>query len=218
MTLLSPPEKNLQVSVVVPAHNEEELVGACLEALAAQESIAPDEYEVILVLDNCTDNTELRAREVSDVHPRLRLHFLEGTVEGAGHARRVGMDLACKRLLNVGRPSCLIASTDADTIVAPDWLSTQLAHAARGARAIGGRIELTEEKSLPENVALWRHNQGNNRHQDLLAEHGDTNTSVMEHWQFSGASMSLTAAVYMEIGGLEPLSALEDEYLERVLR
>jgi hypothetical protein len=38
-----------------------------------------------------------------------------------------------------------------------------------------------------------------------------------EHWQFSGASLALTASAYSEIGGLEPRAALEDEYLERAL-
>ena len=39
-----------------------------------------------------------------------------------------------------------------------------------------------------------------------------------EHWQFSGASMALTAAVYLMVGGLELNDVLEDEQLERVLR
>ena len=218
MTLPAPPEENLKVTVVVPARNEEELIGACLEALGQQESVAPDEYEVVLVLDDCTDSTELRAREISHAYPDLRLHLLDGPGKGAGHARRAGMEIACHRLLELGKPSGLIASTDADTVVAPDWLSTQLEHAVRGARAIGGRIELAEEESLPESVTRWRSERGTARHQDLLAENDEVSTNVIEHWQFSGASLSLTAEAYAEIGGLEPLTALEDEYLERVLR
>lgn len=218
MTLLSSPEETLKVSVVVPARNEEDLIQACLEALANQKNIASAEYEVILVLDNCTDATEPRAREFSDQHPDFRLRLLDGPGKGAGHARRAGMETACHRLLDLGKPSGLIASTDADTVVAPDWLSVQLERAARGARAIGGRIELNEEEDLPKGVSRWRSEQGTARHQNLLAENNEVSTNVMEHWQFSGASLSLTAAVYAEIGGLEPLTALEDEYLERVLR
>lgn len=214
----APPEENLKVSVVVPARNEETLIGACLRALAGQDGIAPEEYEVILVLDDCTDATELRAREVARTHPDLRLHLLDGPGKGAGHARRAGMEAACQRLLHLDKPTGLIASTDADTVVAPDWLSIQLECADRGARAIGGRIELAEEEGLPEHVARWRRDQGANRHRNLLAENAEVYNNVMEHWQFSGASLALTAAVYQEIGGLEPLTALEDEYLERVLR
>ncbi len=40
---------------------------------------------------------------------------------------------------------------------------------------------------------------------------------MVKHWQFSGASLALTAATCEEIGGLEPRAALEDEYLERAL-
>ena len=43
-------------------------------------------------------------------------------------------------------------------------------------------------------------------------------TADTEDWQFSGASMTLTAAVYTQVGGLDPLTALEDENLEKVLR
>lgn len=215
---LAPPGENLKVSVVVPARDEEALIRACLQALATQEHVAPEEYEVILVLDDCTDATEPRAREVSRDFPALQLHFLDGPGKGAGHARRAGMEAACQRLLELGKPSGIIASTDADTIVAPDWLSTQLAHAARGARAIGGRIELVSEEGLQEDVSTWRREQGISRHKTLLADSEGVGSNVMEHWQFSGASLALTAAVYEEIGGLEPLAALEDEYLERVLR
>ena len=53
---------SLRACVVVPARDEQELIGACIAALAAQEGIAHDEYEVVLVLDRCTDATEDRAR------------------------------------------------------------------------------------------------------------------------------------------------------------
>ncbi len=218
MILLPPPEENLKVSVVVPARDEEDLIRACLDALAAQVNIPPEEYEVLLVLDDCKDRTELRAQEAATSHPKLRLRFLGGPGKGAGHARRIGMDAACERLLMLGKPYGLISSTDADTVVAQDWLSTQLLHAKRGARAIGGRIELAEEENLPENLSRWRQDQGTSRYQNLLAEHNEISSNILEHWQFSGASLSLTAEVYREIGGLEPLAALEDEYLERVLR
>jgi glucosyl-3-phosphoglycerate synthase len=212
---LPPPHPALKVSVVVPARNEEALVGSCLEALAEQVGISPEEYEVLLVLDHCTDKTEARARETADAHPRLRLHLLDGPGKGSGHARRVGMELASARLLSLGQPDGLIASTDADTVVTSDWLAAQLRAVSRGALAIGGRIELVEG-SLPEGVFRWHTEQGWHRYEDLLSEPGQLGKT--EHWQFSGASLSLTAKIYQEIGGLEPRVALEDEQLEAVLR
>ena len=219
MRILAAPDPSLRACVIVPARNEEDLVGQCIEALAGQNSVSSAEYEVILILDGCTDETESRAREVARKAPGLRLHFLEGPGEGAGHARRVGMEVACSRLLDFGREAGLIASTDADTVVDPNWLAAQFECLDRGARAIGGRIELSGDAGLPNRVAGWRSERGSRRHMDLLSESSSNSESpgFLEHWQFSGASLSLTAGVYREIGGLEPHAALEDEHLERIL-
>jgi glucosyl-3-phosphoglycerate synthase len=215
---LPTPHPGIRISVVVPARNEEALIGSCLTALAEQKGISAEEYEVLLVLDRCTDATEARALEVAAQHPGLRLHLLEGPGRGAGHARRVGMEEAYARLLSLGRPDGVIASTDADTMVAPDWLFAQLAAASRGARAIGGHIELRDDGDLAEDVVGWRAEQGRLRQRELLAGLDSADGPLRaEHWQFSGASLALTASAYSEIGGLEPCAALEDEYLERAL-
>ena len=217
-TPLSPPHSALRITVIVPARDEETLIGSCLTALAEQEGISPEEYEVLLVLDRCTDATESQALEVAGEHPGFCLHLLEGPGRGAGHARRVGMEEAYARLLSSGRADGLIASTDADTVVAPDWLSVQLETASQGARAIGGHIELRDDTSLPQGVSGWRAEQGCLRQRELLAAPDSVDgPEQAEHWQFSGASLALTAAAYAEIGGLEPRAALEDEYLERAL-
>ena len=215
---LPAPHPAVRVSVVVPALNEEAFIGPCLAALAEQEGISAGAYEVLLVLDRCMDATEARALEVAAEHPGLHLYLLEGPGRGAGHARRVGMEEAYARFLSSGRPDGLIASTDADTVVAPDWLSAQLAAASRGARAIGGHIELRDDGDLAEDVVGWRAEQGRLRQRELLAGLDAADGPLRaEHWQFSGASLALTAAAYAEIGGLEPRAALEDEYLERAL-
>lgn len=213
---LPPPNPALRICVVIPAQNEEELIGSCLRALAEQRKVSYEEYEVLLVLDRCADGTEKRAREFTTSYPAMRLSFLDGPGKGSGHARRVGMEAACARLQAVGRPHALISSTDADTIVAPDWISAQLAAAERGARAIGGRIELANDGSVPEALFRWHASRGDYRHRRLLSsDRGHSGRT--EHWQFSGASMALTAAVYREIGGLEAREALEDEQLEDAL-
>jgi glycosyltransferase involved in cell wall biosynthesis len=48
-----------RVGVVVPAHDERDLLPACLAALAvAAARVAPVPVEVIVVADACTDDTE----------------------------------------------------------------------------------------------------------------------------------------------------------------
>jgi glycosyltransferase involved in cell wall biosynthesis len=208
---VSAPEPGLRASVVVPARDEAELIGACLDALSG---VAADAYEVVLVLDGCRDATGERAAEAAARHPGLRLQVL--TAAGAGHARKTGMDLACARLLAVGRPDGLVCSTDADTRVAGDWLDAMLRAAGGGAEAIGGRIELDAagRLALPPGVLEQRARLARARHDRVLA---GPDGALGEHWQFSGGSLAVTAATYGRVGGLEPRAALEDEALERSL-
>jgi glycosyltransferase involved in cell wall biosynthesis len=196
------PSTILRASVVVPARDEEDLIVACLRALAAQTGVGPEEYEVLLVLDRCTDATEARAAEVAAAHPGLRLYTLPGPGAGSGLARRVGMEAACRRLMQVRGANGLICSTDADTVVAPNWLAAQL--------------EAADADALPPGVLRWHAENGRLRHERVLSEPGRAGRA--EHWQFSGASLSLTAESYEKVGGLRPLESLEDEHLEEVLR
>lgn len=111
----------------------------------------------------------------------------------------------------------MIASTDADSVVAPDWLSAQLSLISAGAEAVGGRIELEDGGAgLPAHALAWYEDQARARYERILASRrpGDF---YQEHWQFSGASMCVTTELYRRIGGLESRRCLEDEHLERAL-
>jgi glycosyltransferase involved in cell wall biosynthesis len=217
---LRSPDPHLEAVVVVPARDEAERVGACLRALAEQRGVSHEAYEVVVVLDGCRDATRERALEVGASHPRLRLHLVELSLpSGVGRARRVGMDLACERLLAVDRPQGLIASTDADSVVAEDWLAAQRALAAAGAAAIGGSIELdpAEASELSREALQRRGAEALRRLRDVRERGIPWNDQIAEHHQFSGASLALTAAAYRQCGGLPVSAALEDEALEREL-
>ncbi len=212
MTVLPAPDPALLACVVVPARDEEELVGGCIAALAAQRGVAAAEYEVLLVLDRCTDATEARARAAAGAAP---LHVLRSTGAGVGAARALGMGLACERLHAVGRPDGLIACTDADSQADHGWLRAQLDAVAAGARAVGGRAALSEAEDAALPAAVRERREGDAR---ARLERAREHPGTVEHHQFSGASMALTAATYAAVGPLEARAALEDEGLERVLR
>jgi glucosyl-3-phosphoglycerate synthase len=191
--------------VVVPARDEEATIGGCLRALA-QQTLAADEFEVLVVLDACRDATAEVARQAAaDIG--LAVHVLDGPGRGAGAARRAGMEWAAKRLLSAGRPDGLIACTDADSRPDPDWLERQLEHTRRGAQAIAGLIELdpTDTATLPERVLLRRERDA----RDRLGRVRLTEPEA-DHHHFAGASLGITAGAYRAVGGLEPLPALED--------
>lgn len=214
---LPAPDSDLRVSVVIPAKNEEERLGACLAALAGQVGVKTSEFEVLLVLDGCVDSSREVAMECLERHESLRLRLLEGPDRGVGSARKLGMDAACERLAAVEGPDGLIASTDADSVVAPDWVSAQLSLVGDGAEAIGGKICLVDGgENLRADVIEWYEEQGRERYAKVLARQGE-DSFTQDHWQFSGASMSLTVEAYRRIGGLESVRYLEDERLERQL-
>jgi glucosyl-3-phosphoglycerate synthase len=191
--------------VVVPAHDEEDGIAACLRALAAQ-TVGRSSFETIVVLDACQDATgrvvQLTARELG-----LPVRTIEGPGRGAGGARRAGMEAAATRLLSLGRPDGLIACTDADSQPAPDWLERQLAHTRQGARAIAGLVELdpAEAAELPQGVLDRRGRDAAIRLHQVKRLDPDAG-----HHHFAGASMAITAAAYRNVGGLEPVAALED--------
>ncbi len=218
---LPAPDAGLRAVVVVPARDEERLIARCLLALARQRGIAPSAYEVIVVLDGCRDETRACVRELAAQERALRLHVSElRDPLGVGRARRHGMDLACERLLRVGAEHGLIASTDADSVVAADWLATQVELAAGGAEAIGGLIELRDDDDFADALAPHavreRERRGAERLRGVLAM--APREATVEHHHFSGASLALTAATYRRCGGLPVRAALEDEALERELR
>ncbi|HEY1507685.1 MAG TPA: glucosyl-3-phosphoglycerate synthase [Solirubrobacteraceae bacterium] len=199
--------------VVIPARDEERTIAACLEALAAQ-TVPAGSFETVIVLDGCVDETERVAVEAAD-RLGLRLRLLIGPGTGAGPARRTGMDTAAQRLLEVGRDDGLIACTDADSQPAPDWLARQLDHLRHGERVIAGLIELDESSAaaLPADVLRRREREAAAR----LARVRERDPTAAHH-HFAGASLGVTVATYLDVGGLEPVDALEDAAFEARLR
>ncbi|HEY3726972.1 MAG TPA: glucosyl-3-phosphoglycerate synthase [Solirubrobacteraceae bacterium] len=195
----------LKAIVVVPARDEQDTIGGCLRALAEQ-TLPREDFEILVVLDDCTDGTaEVVAEQATSAS--LRLRTIPGPGRGAGAARRAGMEAAAAQLLSSGRPEGLIASTDADSRPAPDWLERQLAHTERGARAVAGLIELDpgDQASLPDAVLARRERDAAARLRRVRRL-----DPAADHHHFAGASIGITASAYREVGGLEPLTALED--------
>lgn len=121
----SSPVRVQDVSVLVPARNEEHRIRVCLESLIAQE---PAVREIILLDDRSTDRTaeiamELGFTEVEGSPRRL----LRGKELPEGW---VGKNWACHQLsVAADKASSHLLFTDADTIHRPSCVRTSLAHA-----------------------------------------------------------------------------------------
>jgi len=60
-------QPRMKISVIIPAHNEEEYLPVGLQAVAKAAEISPFEVETVVVLNRCTDRTEEIAREFGAV-------------------------------------------------------------------------------------------------------------------------------------------------------
>ena len=99
-----------KLSVVVPAHNEEEYIGSCIEALLNQ-TVRP--HEIIIVDNNSTDKTAEIARRYEDIV------VIEEKKQGIFYARNAGFNAAS---------GDIIVRTDADSLVSPNWLQSVVDH------------------------------------------------------------------------------------------
>ncbi len=223
-----------RVSVIVPVRNEQQTLRKTLTALCFQRdssstSIHYDDYEVIVLFNNCTDASLAVARQFQQEHPFFRLHLAERElaphIAHIGTARGMLMDEASKRFLQAGKPRGVIASTDGDTVVAPDWLYQTLQAIDNGCDAVGGAIAFAKherEKLKPGTRAAYLYDRGYQH----LAAHLEALLDPVPHdpWprhnQHFGASLACTAASYQRAGQMPRVPQLEDvalvEALERV--
>ncbi|NVO84534.1 glycosyltransferase [Hymenobacter terrestris] len=225
---LPPPSPALQATVIVPAKNEADALPATLAALAAQtdergQPLPAGCFEVLVLANNCTDDTAAVVQAFAATHPALVLHVAELTLPPAeahvGRARRLLMDEAAHRLELAGQPRAAIISTDADTRVAPDWLATTFRELALGVDAVAGRILMEEtDRACPV-----RRCQLQDAAYQLLRVQLETQLDPQPHdpWprhhQHFGASLAVTVAAYRLVGGLPVVPFLEDEALYQAL-
>lgn len=228
--LLPPPSPHLRVSVIIPARDEERSIARTLDSLAhscdgSGRRLDARTWEVLLLCNNCRDNTAQVARTWAAHRPHLAIHVVEGlfteTEANIGTVRRTLMDAACNRLESLppdANTPRFIASTDADTYVARSWLWANECEIRAGADAVGGRI-LVE----PDGNSASRKTYLRDTAYRLLAAQLESQLDPQptdpwpRHFQFFGASLCLTPRAYRAVGGIPPVPHLEDMALEREL-
>jgi glycosyltransferase involved in cell wall biosynthesis len=178
------------IAVIVPAHNEEERIAACLQSLllaCACPVLKGEQVLIVVVLDSCTDRTGDLARELGATTQTCR-------ARNVGHARALGAQFA----LDLG--ARWLAFTDADTVVAANWLSVQL---TLGSDAVCGTIAVEDWEGYGDRMR--RHFQA-------------TYTDADDHRHVHGANLGVSAEAYRLAGGFPPLASSEDIALVEALR
>ncbi|HJU16721.1 MAG TPA: glycosyltransferase [Stellaceae bacterium] len=166
-----------RVSVVVCAYNAERTLDQCLASLAVLDY--PD-YEVILVNDGSRDRT----LAIAEQYPFCRI--ISQPNQGLSVARNVGAAAATGEI---------IAYTDSDCVVDPDWLSYLVAKMEAGDLvACGGpNFPPPEDSLVPAAVAV---SPGGPTHVLLSDE-------VAEH--IAGCNMAFRRDVLLSLGGFDPI-------------
>ncbi|MFQ6778235.1 MAG: glycosyltransferase family 2 protein [Alphaproteobacteria bacterium] len=78
---------NTELSIIIPVYNGESSIRNCLDSIFAQSQI--DKYEVIVVNDGSTDNTQNILQEYKQNHPNLKI--IKKQNGGVSSARNIGI-------------------------------------------------------------------------------------------------------------------------------
>ncbi len=116
----------MKISFVIPAYNEQKMIGKCLTSVFAEIKRAQKKYkgfqaEVVVVDNASTDKTREEALKFSGVT------VVQESLKGLVYARRAGW---------VASEGALVANIDADTKVPSGWLSTVLDAFAADSRLV----------------------------------------------------------------------------------
>ncbi|KQT75571.1 glycosyltransferase [Microbacterium sp. Leaf436] len=179
------------VTVVVPAHDEEALIGRCLASVARAVAHARDREtdlvaRVVVVLDACRDTTALQVR-------RWAVDTIAIDARSVGTARRVGAAHAVASV-DVRAEDTWIAMTDADTVVPREWITHQLDLMRDGADLVLGTVRPDFADLSARHAAYWRSTH----------RRGEPAGNV------HGANLGVRASVYAAAGGIRDLVEHED--------
>ncbi len=107
----------LVASVIVPVYNGSATIVHCLQALANQ-TVAPDCYEIIVVDDGSTDTTHTTVTAWCQHHPHIRCKLIRQSNQGPAAARNRGAEVA---------QGVLLLFTDADCRPVAGWIAAFVA-------------------------------------------------------------------------------------------
>lgn len=179
---------NPQISVVIPAYNEEKQISSCLDALVKQNTTR--KFEVIVVNNNSSDRT---AKVADGYNGKLNLRIINEKQKGRGSARHVGF--------NEARGS-VILSTDADASVPEDWIERILSAFEHETKvsAVTGTCKITDFPFLTN--ALFNFFQPASMRVYKI---------FFGHYWLSGFNFGIRGVTYNKTGGFDPrLNVQED--------
>ena len=135
----------IKVSVVIPVYNNSVGMKKLLVSLATQD-FPKDQYEVIVVDNNSTDNTLDLLIKYTEYSPHFFKYMIEDKIKSSYAARNKGIKIA---------KGDVLAFTDSDCIPAVTWLSQGYNKLIQSkASMVAGKIEFIFMNSKPN---IWEY-------------------------------------------------------------
>jgi Glycosyl transferase family 2 len=204
--------------VAIPAKNEAERIGACLFALAGL-TVKP--AAVVVLANNCTDGTVQVARALSAGMPYqllIDVHTFPPPSANAGSARR----MAAQHAADLAGGNGVVLTTDADAVVAGNWIERNLLALSAGADLVCGRVTLarTEAALIPSHLHADDALECElTELLDRIADRLDPDPADPwpRHTETAGASLAVTVAAFDRVGGIPALAFGEDRAFVQAL-
>ncbi|GAB4397148.1 MAG: hypothetical protein OHK0053_12970 [Microscillaceae bacterium] len=216
-------QPNTRLVVVIPCHDEPDLLTTLASLYKADPTLYP--VEVITVINHARQAPEAvrqgnlatlkaaRQWQAEHVHPKRRFHFiyapdLPPKDAGVGLARKIGMDEALMRLASQNQNGGIVC-LDADCEVAPNYLAALEAVFTQDCPPAS--VSIYFEHPFPTEIAL---REGIVQYELFLRYYVEALRWAGYPYAFHtvGSSMAVRADVYARSGGMNRRKAGEDFY------
>jgi glycosyltransferase involved in cell wall biosynthesis len=210
------------IVVAIPVKDEADRIGSCLRALADQKGVNAHQVAIVLLLNNCTDET---VKAIDKLTPNLPVRVYPFEVRlpqqhaTAGYARRLAME-AAEEMVD---PEGVLLTTDADGQVDRNWIALNLQALLRGADAVAGRIDIDPVEASLIPPKLHQDDARECIYSELLDRISaqldpDPFDPLPRHSEHAGASIAVTVSAFRRAGSIPAIALGEDRAFFAALR
>ena len=187
MTRFARPPTVRHVVVGIPARDEATSIGPCLVSVMAAAAVAGVPVHVSVADDGSVDDTATRAWAFLSRARHVTAEVFPGRFGTAGAARGSALD-AGLAAIGADPATVWLASTDADSVVARNWITTHVAWADAGLDAVAGLVDVAwedDQRLLARRFAAARTAAG----------------TGIGHRHVHGANLGVRGDRWVEVGG-----------------
>jgi len=178
----------MKISVIITTYNRAGIIPMCMDSLISQ-NFAKSDYEIIIVNNNSSDNTEEVIENYIEKYPDTNIKYYFIPKPGQVYARQIGILASQNEILSF---------TDDDGILSPDWLKEIMNVFEQNNNAVGvaGKIKIRWDEPPPEWIYEYENYLGK-------LDYGDEIKYEVGMYMNAG-NLSIKKDVLIDVGGFNP--------------